>query len=402
MKKFLLTFLIAFMATISYAQVDTMYVKPGDKLNFELKVNTDKYPVLVGLEDQVQWYFGNTDNPEQATNFEPELFNGKLYVDKAAAAESDEGAYFYGFKIGVVTKTGVPSDYTCDTVKYVHVYKQPVIKQYTINDSKTNAEVYEGDTAHIKIKVENIMDAKEVLLLNGEDTIARPNSLNFDFIPSKEGKHEYSVMVRNPQGYAVNVDPRTITLIPSIKLESLAYFTQTGEDNYTKTTPNDNMNVSVLNHDSINLIVNTNAEAIKDISESKVISYAWNKEGLDLPKGIEVKDNKLIISEYDKESMDGKYNCIISDEKTVFTVTFDVTSEYPTSNSTVSTDDIKAIGINSGVNIIGAEGKQVIISDILGRVLYNKICGSDSQQIPIAKGVILVTVDGKTHKVVVK
>lgn len=54
-----------------------------------------------------------------------------------------------------------------------------------------------------------------------------------------------------------------------------------------------------------------------------------------------VKGRKLIISKYNKETMDGKYNCIVTNGKITFTVTFDVTSNYPTSNETIDTNDLE-------------------------------------------------------------
>lgn len=46
--------------------------------------------------------------------------------------------------------------------------------------------------------VKDIMDAKEFLLLNGEDTITRSASPKFYFIPSKGGKQEYHIPVVDP------------------------------------------------------------------------------------------------------------------------------------------------------------------------------------------------------------
>lgn len=59
MKKFLLMLVAVFMTAMSYAQVDTVLFEPGKPGNYELKVDTEKYPYLKDVE--VNWYCGFGD-----------------------------------------------------------------------------------------------------------------------------------------------------------------------------------------------------------------------------------------------------------------------------------------------------------------------------------------------------
>ena len=44
MKKFLLLFCLSLFSLVSFASVDTLYFKPGEPGNVELKIDTVKYP----------------------------------------------------------------------------------------------------------------------------------------------------------------------------------------------------------------------------------------------------------------------------------------------------------------------------------------------------------------------
>ena len=54
------------------------------------------------------------------------------------------------------------------------------------------------------------------------------------------------------------------------------------------------------------------------------------------------------------------------------------------------------------VTVKGAAGKQVVVSNILGQVIANKVATSDEETIAVAAGVAVVVVDGEATKVVVK
>ncbi len=73
-----------------------------------------------------------------------------------------------------------------------------------------------------------------------------------------------------------------------------------------------------------------------------------------------------------------------------------------TANETIATSSVIVAGTNGAVVVKGAEGKNVIVSTILGKVVANEVVSSDNATIAAPAGVVVVSVDGESFKVVVK
>ena len=76
----------------------------------------------------------------------------------------------------------------------------------------------------------------------------------------------------------------------------------------------------------------------------------------------------------------------------------------PTANEEISAEAASVVvaGTNGAVVVKGAEGKSVIVSTILGKVVANEVLTSDNATIAAPAGVVVVSVDGESFKVVVK
>ena len=74
----------------------------------------------------------------------------------------------------------------------------------------------------------------------------------------------------------------------------------------------------------------------------------------------------------------------------------------PTANEAISAGNVVVAGVNGAVVVKGAEGKNVIVSTILGKVVANEVVSSDNATIAAPQGVVVVSVDGESFKVVVK
>ena len=76
----------------------------------------------------------------------------------------------------------------------------------------------------------------------------------------------------------------------------------------------------------------------------------------------------------------------------------------PTANESINAanSNVVVAGTNGAVVIKGAEGKNVIVSTILGKVVANEVVSSDNAQITAPAGIVVVSVDGESFKVVVK
>ena len=79
------------------------------------------------------------------------------------------------------------------------------------------------------------------------------------------------------------------------------------------------------------------------------------------------------------------------------------TSSNPTANEEITAEgNVIVAGTNGAVVVKGAEGKNVIVSTILGKVVANEVVSSDNATIAAPAGVVVVSVDGESFKVVVK
>ena len=74
----------------------------------------------------------------------------------------------------------------------------------------------------------------------------------------------------------------------------------------------------------------------------------------------------------------------------------------PTANENITAGNVVVAGVNGAVVVKGAEGKNVIVSTILGKVVANEVVSSDNATIAAPAGVVVVSVDGESFKVVVK
>ena len=84
---------------------------------------------------------------------------------------------------------------------------------------------------------------------------------------------------------------------------------------------------------------------------------------------------------------------------------FNLTAEAsdPTANEAINAEDAVSVVATDGAVIIkGAEGKNVVIATILGKVVANETVNSDNEMIAVPAGIAVVSVDGESFKVVVK
>ena len=80
----------------------------------------------------------------------------------------------------------------------------------------------------------------------------------------------------------------------------------------------------------------------------------------------------------------------------------DKDSEATANEEITAEGNVIVAGVNGAVVVKGAEGKNVIVSTILGKVVANEVVSSDNATIAAPQGVVVVSVDGESFKVVVK
>ena len=75
----------------------------------------------------------------------------------------------------------------------------------------------------------------------------------------------------------------------------------------------------------------------------------------------------------------------------------------PTANEGIEVSEVKVIAGNGQITIMGAAGKQVIVSNILGKVVANQMITTDNATIAVPAGIIAVAVEGEAAvKAIVK
>ena len=94
---------------------------------------------------------------------------------------------------------------------------------------------------------------------------------------------------------------------------------------------------------------------------------------------------------------------VIVDKKEQADVFNVVKKDTPTSNEGVEVSSIKVIAKEGAVDVIGAAGKRVVISNVLGQVIANTVITSDNATISAPAGVVVVAVEGEAaEKAIVK
>ena len=78
--------------------------------------------------------------------------------------------------------------------------------------------------------------------------------------------------------------------------------------------------------------------------------------------------------------------------------------QAPTANETIedAASAISVVATDGAVIVKGAEGKNVIVSTILGKVVANETVNSDNETIAAPAGIVVVSIDGESFKVAVK
>lgn len=85
--------------------------------------------------------------------------------------------------------------------------------------------------------------------------------------------------------------------------------------------------------------------------------------------------------------------------------TFNLEADHstPTSNDEISASEVSVVASNGFVTVKGAEGKNVVITNVLGQIIANTVVSSSEATIAVPAGVVFVSVDGEAAvKAIVK
>lgn len=437
MKKFLLMLVTVFMTAMSYAQVDTILFEPEKPGNYEVKVDTVKYPYLKDVD--VNWFcgFGDLEVNFQsqgrhvvcAQKVPKEAFTTLNDTTKLLHMEAIPEVWnpwqdvrtvvlFYTHKIE--TKSVITDEYgsfydrsefegfTCDTVAVLHILKDftkvtnptDIVGSFQVNGKNENViDLVAGDTAKFTVIPVNDLDIQEYALVANDDIIAISDSGYFELVPD-ETIEDINLLVSNKTGeYEFNW-PKTLKVYPKFDVTNITYtVSNNGKTTIVENSESKGIEVSVLNHDSVSLRVETN---ISETLNPTKVTYTWNKDGKTLPEGVKTNNGKLTIAEYVKPNMDGVYNCLVTANDTTIVTSFTVTSAFSTANENLSVTDVTIINTGDGIIVNNVSQKSVRVTTTIGKIIYNRVATSDNVTINLPTGIYFVTVDNKTYKIAVK
>ena len=142
------------------------------------------------------------------------------------------------------------------------------------------------------------------------------------------------------------------------------------------------------------MIDETNNEFVVEVGESAAKQYVYKNGSWTTVTNVEASrgylkwhNGNLVVTPY-------------LDQAEHFTM--EASDKEATANEAISAGNVVVAGVDGAVVVKGAEGKNVIVSTILGKVVANEVVSSDNATIVAPAGIVVVSVDGESFKVVVK
>ena len=325
--------------------------------------------------------------------------NAALYVDEVVKDHVNMQRYLFGVRVD-----SIPDGYICDHASRIHGYWDN--QAAAEGDGEVHYEAYNGYTAGwFMVNLEDSVKGSTNMMHNAD--LYKYNSytrLGFvEGIHQVDGENEYLYVV-NP-GFTLN-DLMTIK-----DNGSHAKYTKAGFvlDPAKLAVGEDGKGEYVTRHDIAgNLNTNhtfslrkTNDE-VGTASESEPFlleSYLEGVSNIGSFKGAWVKtENGIpVLAKYDtaagEHEWDGSRLAEMIGQSGVFY--FGSTTDEATANDEVTVSSVKVIAQNGKVQIAGAQGKKVVITNILGQTVANTIITSDNATIAAPAGVVVVAVEGE-------
>lgn len=339
----------------------------------------------------------------------------KLYLAKAAATTvvgdgSAEGEFFFrknndgSYAMGVTTTTGT-GDYTTDvnaTANAVEVDNTPAF------DVAGTATLYAPAISNVTIEFEDNSDATSLP--------AVPRHVSFDNVL---GSVAMQMNKNNLEEGILSKDGLTFWLDTVGKADVAKFYISRGVEGQTERLFmfNSADSLGIFSEDDAQLSENKNYLLEGTSSDPKAIFRAATLTAKDtLTTAVDgdlVKDDlkayqytiqlndEAVNNEYVVKSVKGGWLYALNG-KLGFTssrpqaMVFTLGDEAPTSNGeTPAVTEVKVIAGEGSIQIAGAQGKKVVISNILGQVVANTVVASDNAVIAAPAGIVVVAVEGE-------
>ena len=325
--------------------------------------------------------------------------NGALDVERLATDNNRMPQYLLG-----VARDSIADGYWCNTNK--HGYFASVEDAIAAAEDETHIVKYNGYTAGRFLV--NFVDS----VLPGSHAYHRPNEYTHRGLAVRlgfvEGVHmvikaDEAKYINDFLGTEVKAGEYFFTLVGGHTLADLkneqGYIIpeKLFNDDYTKmnvyeTGKHNNWSFSfrLITDDQSEFLIESNLPGVSSIGS---MTGAWIKDFNGCPVVSYIYGNHETI-----DASNLKKDNVTDGE--IFTL--EATNDEATANETIAAGNVVVAGVNGAVVVKGAEGKNVIVSTILGKVVANEVLTSDNATIAAPAGIVVVSVDGESFKVVVK
>ena len=325
--------------------------------------------------------------------------NGALDVERLATDNNRMPQYLLG-----VARDSIADGYWCNTNK--HGYFASVEDAIAAAEDETHIVKYNGYTAGRFLV--NFVDS----VLPGSHAYHRPNEYTHRGLAVRlgfvEGVHmvikaDEAKYINDFLGTEVKAGEYFFTLVGGHTLADLkneqGYIIpeKLFNDDYTKmnvyeTGKHNNWSFSfrLITDDQSEFLIESNLPEVSSIGS---MTGAWIKDFNGCPVVSYIYGNHETI-----DASNLKKDNVTDGE--IFTL--EATNDEATANENITAGNVVVAGVDGAVVVKGAEGKNVIVSTILGKVVANEVVSSDNAQISAPAGIVVVSVDGESFKVVVK
>ena len=325
--------------------------------------------------------------------------NGALDVERLATDNDRMPQYLLG-----VARDSIADGYWCNTNK--HGYFASVEDAIAAAEDETHIVKYNGYTAGRFLV--NFVDS----VLPGSHAYHRPNEYTHRGLAVRlgfvEGVHmvikaDEAKYINDFLGTEVKAGEYFFTLVGGHTLADLkneqGYIIpeKLFNDDYTKmnvyeTGKHNNWSFSfrLITDDQSEFLIESNLPEVSSIGS---MTGAWIKDFNGCPVVSYIYGNHETI-----DASNLKKDNVTDGE--IFTL--EATNDEATANEEISAGNVVVVGVDGAVVVKGAEGKNVIVSTILGKVVANEVVSSDNATIAAPAGIVVVSVDGESFKVVVK
>ena len=324
-----------------------------------------------------------------------------LYVDEVVNDYALMQRYLFGVRVD-----SIPDGYVCDDPTMVHGYWDS--KDNAEDDGETHYVAYNGYTAGwFLVNLEDSIGSSTNMMDNA-DLYKFNNYTRLGFVEGihqVDGDEEYLYVVN--AGYTLN-DLMTVK-----DNGSHAKYTKAGfvlDPNKLAVDATTNEGVYVKRH-SIKGDLNTNhtfslrktntyADGTYDktASEPFLLESACDAVADFEGKWVKSENGIPVLAKIDTENgqhENGTGAAIAEKIGQSGIYYFETTTDEATANDAVTVSEIKVVAGNGTVQIVGAAGKKVAVTNILGQVVANTVITSDNATIAVPAGVVVVAVEGE-------